>query len=303
LAIEEMEKMRKFCSLLMIMMLFSLAAGCKEKTETKEAARKAGPSEKTIVTVNGAPITLGDVNFRLRQSHHGAKLTPEVKKQAVDEMVTQELLYQEGLRLGLDKDPKYREMVMDMRRRMEAVQRAEMARRVFNSEIAARVTITADDAKKYYEKNAGKIRTELHLEQVRFRDEGAASKALERIKGGLSFEDLAREKYPEVKGGSRAPWDLGFVRWNQIPAEWLDDVYSLKKGQVSGIVRGEKTGIRIFKLLDSRENPEADFESMRSSITNRMRDEKIREAYDKYIEGLRGKATIEKGEGWALLKK
>jgi peptidyl-prolyl cis-trans isomerase C len=302
-ALRSKEKMRELCSLLVIVMLVSFAGGCKGNVEKKAAAGKTGASEETIVTVNGTPITVGEVNFRLRQSHHGVKLTPEVERQTIEDMVNQELMYQEGLRLGLDMDEKYRNAVRELEMRVESIKRGEMARMLYNAKIAAKAAISDEDVKKFYEENEGNMRTELHLLQVQFPDEAPAEKALERLKGGLSFDDLARERYGDVRKGMKEPWDLGFLRWNQIPSEWLEAVYSLKTGEVSGIIRGGRTGIRIFKLLEKRENPEAGLETMRAGIANRLRDERIKEEYDRYIKGLREKAKIVKREGWKLMEK
>ena len=92
----------------------------------------------------------------------------------------------------------------------------------------------------------------------------------------------------------REPWDLGFLSWGQIPVDFLDAVYRLKPGEVSDLVSSKRTGFQIFKLFGTRKNPKADFASMSGLIMNRLRDEKVTEAYEQYVEKLKKEAKIEK---------
>lgn len=286
----------------MILCCLLIVAGCGEKSEPAKSAAHITSTDKIVVTINGSPITLGYVNFNLR-SAHSMKLTPEIKRQTVERMIQSELIYQAGIRLGLDKDAKYRMAVEDMRRRMENFKRMEMNRRVYNRVIAEKVKIDPADVKQYFDIHEKQIRTELHLLHLSFTDEVRAQDALEQLKQGRSFEELVEKKYQNATQGRQMPWDLGFLKWNQILPDWQDAVYKLKKGEISGIVHGKRTGFRIFKLLDKRENSDAVLKTMHSSIANRIMDIKVLAAYDRYVKNLRDQATIVKGDGWTLLDK
>ena len=74
----------------------------------------------------------------------------------------------------------------------------------------------------------------------------------------------------------------------------MDAVYRLKPGGVSDVVNSQRTGFQIFKLFEARKNPKADFASMSGLIMNRLRDEKVIEAYEQYVEKLKKEAKIEK---------
>lgn len=292
--------MKKVLSIVFsVVLLSSFAAGCKAKPE----AQKTEESDRTIVTVNGKPITVGDVNFLLRKSH-GGELTPEVRKQAVEDAIRLELLFQKGRALGLDRDAKYRQRVLEMQRTVDYAKKVEMARLLYNADIASKVSITDEEMKKYFEENAGRIRTELHLLQLTFADVAKAEEAAARIRQGASFDELAGERFQGQKfaKGQKAPWDLGFLGWQQIPLEWHDAVYRLKEGEIA-VVTGERTGSRLIKLVGLKENSQADFESTRAAIANRLRDRKLKEANESYIEALKGQAKIVKQEGWELVEK
>ena len=68
----------------------------------------------------------------------------------------------------------------------------------------------------------------------------------------------------------------------------------MKPGEVSDIVSSPRTAFQIFKLFEARKNPKAEFASLSGEIMNRLRDEKVRGAYEQYVERLKREAKIEK---------
>ncbi|HSR11230.1 MAG TPA: peptidyl-prolyl cis-trans isomerase, partial [Thermodesulfobacteriota bacterium] len=224
----------------------------------------------------------------------GEKKASGNQQKALDDMITEEVLYQQGLKIGLDKDPGYRAQIARFERQLNHVKRAEMTRRVYNTQVAAKIEITQADAKNYFDKNADQITTELHLGVISFSNEKGAGEALEKIRGGATFESIAQSVIGGQASSGRAPWDLGFLSWDQIPIDFLDAVYRLKPGEVSNVVSSKRTGYQIFKLFAIRTNPKADFNSMSGQIMNRLRDERVIGAYTQYVEKLKKEAKIEK---------
>jgi parvulin-like peptidyl-prolyl isomerase len=271
--------------------LAALLCGC---TGKKESAAKPEQESKILAKVNGTPITEEDLSFRLPPGHHGERKASGDQQKALDDVITEELLYQQGLKIGLDKDPGYRAQIAKIERQLEHVKRAEMTRRVYNTQVAAKVEITHADAKNYYEKNTDQITTELHLGVISFNNKEGAEEALQKIRGGATFESIARSVMGSQSSAGREPWDLGFLSWGQIPFDFADAVYRLKTGEVSDVVSSHRTGYQVFKLFEARKNPKADFASMSGLIMNRLRDEKIIEAYKQYVENLKREAKIEK---------
>ncbi len=238
--------------------LADIFGGC---TAKKESAKSSETEGKVVAKVNGTPITEEDLSFRLPGAH-GEKRASGNQQKALDDVITEELLYQQGLKIGLDKDPGYRAQIARFERQLAHVKRAEMTRRVYNTQVAAKVEITHADAKNYYDKNADQITTELHLGVILFNNKEGAGEALEKIRGGATFESIARSVMGSQVSAGREPWDLGFLSWDRIPIDFVDAVYRLKPGEVSNIVSSKRTGYQIFKLLGARKNPKADFASM-----------------------------------------
>ena len=274
----------------MCFILAGLFIGC---TAKKEPAKSPETGGKVIAKVNGTPITDEDLTYRLH-GVHGAKNAPGIQQKALDDVITEELLYQQGLKIGLDKDPGYRAQINKLEHQLAIAKRAEMTRRVYNTQVAARVEITHADAKNYYDKNADQITTELHLGVISFNNKEGAEEVLRKVRGGATFESIARSVMGSQVSAGREPWDLGFLSWDRIPIDFVDAVYRLKPGEVSNIVSSKRTGYQIFKLFAARKNPKADFASTSGLIMNRLGDEKVREAYEQYVEKLKKEAKIEK---------
>jgi EpsD family peptidyl-prolyl cis-trans isomerase len=270
--------------------LAGLLSGC---TAKKEAAKSSETEGKIVAKVNGTPITEEDLTY-WTHGVHSAKNAPGIQQKVLDDVITEELLYQQGLKIGLDKDPGYRAKIARIERQMAHIRRAEMTRRVYNTQVAAKIEITHSNAKNYYDENAHEIATELHLGVISFNNKEWAEEALQKIRGGATFESIARSVMGSQVSAGREPWDLGFLSWDQIPVDFVDAVYRLRPGEVSNIVSSKRTGYQIFKLFGARKNPKADFASMSGLIMNRLRDEKVLEAYEQYVEKLKKEAKIEK---------
>lgn len=87
-----------------------------------------------------------------------------------------------------------------------------------------------------------------------------AESALARIRAGEAFEDVAREmsddKTSAEYGGDLLAWytrSLGFeTRPGKLPPLFEETVYSLKDGEISGIIEDPTVGYRIVKRLETR---------------------------------------------------
>jgi parvulin-like peptidyl-prolyl isomerase len=277
-----------------IFLILSIAAllvvGCSGK---KEPAGKSQPAAKVLAKVNGTSITEDDLRLSVRTAQG---MAPENEKlRALDDVIQAELLYQEGLKLGLDKDPGYLKDIAIMEKQFVNMKRAEITRRFYNTQIAARVEITNQEAQEYYNKNVDQIQTELHFGMIGFSNKEDAEAALKRIRSGEPFKQVAAANAPNgLPAGHRPPGDMGFVAWGQIPDEFWSAIYKLKPGEVSDVVSSKRTGFHIFTLLESRKNSKVEFSNMSGLIMTRLRDKKIMEAFESYLEKLKKDAKIEK---------
>jgi parvulin-like peptidyl-prolyl isomerase len=274
-------------AVLMLSIIVSFAGpGCKASKPASD------PGDAVVVTVNETPITEAEIAVKLQQmGSHGREAGPEMRERAIEEIIVQELMYQKGQKLGLDKEVKFRNSVRLMELRNNEFKRAEMERQIRNTQVAAKVEVN-DDVKKLRRAWGDDLD---RLPPAQYAEDEARS-SLEQIKSGTPFDTVAKEKSPSAPKGKTAPWDMGYLHWNQIPIEWVDAVYALKKDEVSGVLSSKRSGVFIVKIFDRKKNPDAAFGRMSASIMNRLRDLRVMQDYDRYIDALKSEAKIVKHE-------
>jgi peptidyl-prolyl cis-trans isomerase C len=280
--------------------LSSLAAATIVATLALTACNKPENDGKALAKVNGTSITREDLELTAKQSGHGEAR----QMKDLDYVISEELMYQQGCRIGLDKDPTYKKQLVALEQKGHGMaktqagyaryvacqMRSEMARRVFNTQIASKVDVTLPEAHDYFDRNKEMIRTELHLGLLKFQESGDAIKALHQIRQGTPFETIAKEREQKK---AQPPADLGFVAWRDLPIDFAGPLYKLKAGEVSQIMGNQESGFQIVKLYASRPSPRnIEFKDVSGSIMNGLRDLKLVEEHHKYLEQLKKQAKI-----------
>jgi major membrane immunogen (membrane-anchored lipoprotein) len=182
--------------LLTVLLLLSACgqSGTKESadksgnTNQEPASYKPEKSTKVVARVNGVPIYEDELNGR-----------------PVDSLITDEILYQKGLKEGLEK--KYQDKIREYQ--MSLVVR-ELKGAITDKTPPER-EITEKDLLDYYNSNKDLNYTNYRIEEINFQDEKWASK-IKMAKEGKSFQDIAKdlsnaESQVTVK-------DLGFKKLN-----------------------------------------------------------------------------------------
>lgn len=267
------------------------AAGCN---------KPEGPG-KLLATVNGRALTQQDLDVSAAPSGHG-EARP---RKDLDYLIDEELLSQQGRRIGLDRDPSYQKLQKRLEqgghgmagnspervRYVASQMRSEMARRVFDTQIASRVEVRLPEAREYYEKNRDKINTQLHLGMIKFQDRKNAEEALVKLRQGTPFEKLGGKLKGEEETVKAK--DLGFVSWTDLPIDMVEPLYQLKPGESSAIMGSQQSGFQIVKLYASRKSPrEIRFAEVSTNIMNGLQDLKIIEEHHRYLAQLKQQAKI-----------
>jgi len=250
-----------------------------------------GTKTDTLATVNGTPIGEADVRFALSSGGHNKEVVPKHRKNVLDVIIQRELISQRAVELGLDANAGYQEKLRRMEAQFSAFKREELSQ-LFWREMARRTAVSEAEAEKYFADHAIRIRTELHVWQILLRDAGSIEQALNDLKQGTSFEEVAAKQLPKLPKTAGKPWDLGYMRWNQVPTAWGDVVYDLEKGEVSGVLRGPKNRFWIIKLIDKRENPDITLERIKPTVMEVLKNAKIEELHERIDQELRAKANI-----------
>lgn len=155
------------------------------------------------------------------------------------------------------------------------------------------MTVSDDDAKAEYEKNKATYGTpeKRELKQIVFKSMDEARAAADKIKGGLSFEDLAKER--GLKDGDT---DLGTVAKADIIDPAVGDAaFALSLNAVSEPVQG-RFGVVLVKATKIEAGTQKTYEQVAATIKATLAELRARDA----IGNLRDKIEDERAGGSTL---
>jgi len=304
--------------------------------------------EQILVKVNGEIFTKSDLEQRqvavLRQKGQAIDLksdpnnvqlrkaldeiTPQIMVDAIDEMV----IVQRGKELGYTlSEEQFKKVLGDIKRenKMESeeqfqaalkaenmtladlrrnLERQMIQSRVQQNEVLAKIGVTDDEARKYYESHLNEFTTPptVTLREILVSvaadskglnvaaDEAAKAKA-EQIRrrvtsGGESFETLAAQVSDSPSKANAGL--IGPLSVNDISPDLRKLLESMKPGDVGEIVRTAR-GYQILKLETMTPTQTMPLDQAREQISERVFTDKRRAEFQKYVQKLRNQAIIE----------
>lgn len=260
--------------------LFFAFISCAKQEEQK------GPY---LAKVGNVKITKADLEREFKNLPEFAQKLFEGKagkERFLEELIKKELLYQEALKKGLDKDPEFRNKVEDFKK-------ITLIGQLLEKEIEMKSQITDEDIRNYYEKNKEDFSnvTQIKASHILVKTEEEAKRILDRLKKGEDFAEMAK-KYSIDNGSAKNGGDLGYFSPGQMVPEFERAAARLKTGEVSGPVKTQ-FGYHIIKVTDKKLGKPIEFEKVKNLIYQRLTAEKQKEIFDSYIEQLKNRYKVE----------
>lgn len=239
---------------------------------------------QNIAIVNGKPVPSSRVEPTVReiiaQSEGKQQDTPELREAVKSDLIMREVLVQEAVRAGMDKNPLVTAAMEQARRDilMQALMRDYVQK---NPPTAAEMKAIYDMAKSKADDK------EFHLRHILVATDAEAKAVISQLKGGAKFEELAKKSIDT--GTASNGGDLPWMPASQMPKPFADAALALKKGQVTDTAVQTAGGFHVIKLEDSRAaKPFPAYEEVKPQVTQKAQQEKVQ----KYQEALKSKAKI-----------
>jgi peptidyl-prolyl cis-trans isomerase C len=331
-------KLLQLCPKMMIpavvvALILPLSAFAKDPVPAK-TVKPAEPAN--VAKVNGKTIPYKDFERKLeifqQQVMHGqpgqlpAALMDRARTQVVNQMISEELLYQESVKQKLKLDDGFVDEQLkslkerfgddaqyhDTLKRMHLTEaqlkgqiaRQALIRKLIDKEVVSKIKISKEDAQKYYLANKAKFH---QPEQVRAqhilikvdpaadaKKKAEARKKLEAVKkrvlAGEDFGKLAKE-YSEGPSNVREG-DLGYFTRGRMVKPFEDAAFKLAPNEVSDIVETQ-FGYHLIKVLDHKAAKDPSFEEVEPHVMAILRNEKIQQKIEPYLHKLRKDAKVE----------
>jgi peptidyl-prolyl cis-trans isomerase C len=294
-----------------------------------EPPAKAAEVNGTVITYTDFQRQLEMTQQQLMQGRPGKipeNIIQQLRTRVVDQLIAEELLYQESEKQGIKvaaevvekeldaikgrfKDPKQYTETLNRMDVTETQLKAQIAQKtaikeLIGKNIASKIVITDEAAKTYFEANSEKFR---QPERVRAQhilikvstDDDATKKADARKKveavqkkllSGDDFAELAKthsEGPSSVRGG-----DLGYFTRGQMVKSFEDTAFALAPNEVSEIVETQ-FGYHLIKVIDHQAQKDPTFDEIKAKLIRLMHRDQVQKELEPYVAKLREKAKVE----------
>ena len=238
-------------------------------------------AQAQVAKVNGVEIPQARLDTILKMRAAGKQPdSPEIRTALRDTLINQEVVAQEAIKKGLQKNPEIAAQL--------DLQRQETLVNAFVQEYIKANPVTDDTARKEYER----IKPTIPAKEVRARHilvdkEDEATDILAQIKKGGTFEKLAeRSKDPGSKGKGG---DLDWAPPARYTKAFADALNKMKKGQLTDAPVQTEFGWHIIRLDDERATKIPTFEEAKPQIQQMLQSQTVQ----KMLTDLRAKAKVE----------
>lgn len=302
-------------SILVSLILFTLILpGCGKKEDPKNNA----------ALVNGTPVTrkeLANEMTRIKERFYtNSKMNDEqisqIEGEILEILIGGELLYQAGKKKGLkiadtlitEELEKTKEKFPDTDHFKNTFTAAEIDRKLMiekyiTTEFADKITITTEQAHKFYQDNLDDftrpeqiLASHILIKIPEDADQSVKKKARTRIKmvqdklkKGADFAELAKE-YSEdsssVSGGA-----LGYFMRGQMVDAFEKAAFAMEIDQISDIVE-TKHGLHIIKVMDKKPTYVVPFEDIEEKLKSFIKQQEVQARIDNFIKTERKQADI-----------
>ncbi|MBN2361861.1 MAG: peptidylprolyl isomerase [Deltaproteobacteria bacterium] len=289
-----------FSLVLAVALCTLLACPAQQKPGGAPAAKKGGT---TLAKVGSTVITVEEFEEKLNQQSpfiRSRYADVEKRREYLDNQVRFELLAQEALRRGLDKDPEIQDSLKKII--VQKLTRDEFDNRVKLEDISNA------EAETYYQQHPD----EYHKpEMVRVAhifvpfgdDQAAAKQQADKVRKELrdkkqdqmAFRTLAKQ-YSADAATKDNGGDLRYMTQAEFEQEYgkafADAAFALKNlNDQSDVVSG-KAGFHLLQQTGRRPAIDRTLDQVKTQIKNRLYRDKRTEAFNKFIEDLKAKAGV-----------
>ncbi|MFQ5720983.1 MAG: peptidylprolyl isomerase [Candidatus Aminicenantales bacterium] len=289
---------------------------------------------RVVARVNGKAITEKNLkekmNDTINRMYFHRNLTPEkeieVKKQALEALILEELFYQEAVREKIDVDEKevtrrFDRIAKRFKSRSEfkkalrkkgytikdfkkKIERESLIQEAFRRNVLQKINLSEVDLRRYYDENKSKFKKpeSINLQHILIRVKDPTSEAswqeaekkimdiYSRLQKGEDFPTLARlysEDMYRIKGGH-----LGEVHRGRLAPEIEKEGFSMDRGEISQPIKTE-LGYHIIKILDKKEARQLEFNEVKEKLKKELEEKFLTETKKEWISQLKAQSKIE----------
>lgn len=250
-----------------------------------------------LATVNGSEITSKELDERVNRStfQNPSEVTAEKKKEFLEELISNEVLYQEAKTKDYDKHPRVKMMMVSLLQRDALGTTTDTA------------AISDAETKKYYDTHHDEY---VIPEKVRARrivigfgaDKAATRKKADEVRKQAAGkpDDFGKVAMESSEGPEKQrQGELGYFPSTGRPGldqKIVSTAFGLKNGEVSQVFETSE-GWNVVKVENRAPRSERSYEQVKKSIERKLMTERRKSMLDNYIAELKNKAKVQVNDG------
>jgi peptidyl-prolyl cis-trans isomerase C len=261
-------------------------AACGQRTETASGGDEG--AGEVVARYKGRTLTTAEVVKELERLPPPSRnylTVPERKRQFVENLIMNDLLFQEGQAEGYDRDPEIERQVNDLRKRL-------VVQRVMRK-YQTPPTITDEQAKAYYDEHPNLYSTtQIRASHILVKDEETAKQVLAELRERPErFAELASEKSTDATSAKRGG-DLGMFGQGRMVVEFERAAFSLQPGELSDVVKTQY-GYHVIMVTERKEGERKPFEQVKEQIRATLRNQGLQSQVEGHFAALKREAGLE----------
>lgn len=228
---------------------------------------------QNIAIVNGKAVPKARADALMQQAvKAGQPQSPELEAQVRDEVVMREMFQQEAEKRGIAASADYKAQ-------MEFARQSILIRELFADYQKKNPVAEADIRAEYEKFKAQSAGTEIRARHILVEKEDEAKALIAQIKGGASFEELAKKNSKDPGSGANGG-DLDYANPNSYVPEFGQALQKLKKGEMTETPVKSQFGYHIIRYEDSRPAQFPEFDAVKGQIQQRLAQQKLAQFRD-----------------------
>lgn len=283
---------------------------------------------KWVAVVNGQKLSLDDFNNRLNKtelyykqqgmdftSAQGKQMLDSIKKQVLDDMVTEALVMQQAqkdnlvvndneinaqiasIKNNFGSDSQYQAALKSQNMTESDLQqyiKVELTSKTLYDKVTTGITVTDADVLNYYNQNKSKYvqPEEVKASQILVKTQAEAEDIIKQLNAGANFAQLAKEK--SIDTGSKANGgELGYFTRGQMVQEFENAAFSQKVGTYSQTPVKTQYGYHIILVEDHKQAVQQTFDQVKGQIKQQLPQTEKDAKFQQYLANLKKQAKIE----------
>jgi peptidyl-prolyl cis-trans isomerase C len=237
---------------------------------------------QNVAIVNGKAVPTARIEALAKQIQaSGQPLDDATRAQLKEEVIMREVFMQEAAKRGVAASEDYK-------MQMELARQTLMIRALF-ADVEKSNPVSDADVKAEYDKftasNGGK---EYRARHILVDKEDDAKAIIVSLKGGASFEDLAKKQSKDPGSGANGG-DLDWANAASYVTEFSEAMLKLGKGELTAAPIKSQFGWHVIRVDDIRQAQLPKLEELKDQITQQLKQQRL----GAFQNSLRAKAKVE----------